>query len=148
MQTLTHKRGEYPRGHRIRCKHCGHSFEEHQEPENVRHAKIVRKGSRLSFSCCQRYGYEPGNHKEWARRERAHEKRERINFEMECYERQAQERATWGQYAAHVQRTNYTRELRELEENATRSSGSRESKAAEERLASFLRRDRSAFYIG
>ena len=151
MQTVQYKRGGYQQGHGIRCKHCGHSFDEHQKPENVRHPKVLRKGFRASFSRCHRYGYEPGNQKEWARRERAQKKRERIDFEMACYERQAQGRAAWGQYAAHVQQTNYTRELRELENGAARGSGGREGKEAKDRLANFLENGRkrgTTFYIG
>ena len=151
MQIAHYKRGEYQRGHGIRCRHCGHSFDEHQKPESVRHPEVIRRGFRSSFSRCRRYGYEPANLKTWERRERTHEEKEQRDFEMQCYERQAQGRAAWGQYAAHVQHTNYHRELRGLEESVARSSGDRDGSESRERLVKLLK-DRRAratvLYVG
>ena len=149
MQTIEYNRGGYPWGHGIRCKHCGHSFEEHQKPETVRNQKVLRKRFRSTFSHCLHHGYEPANLNTWGRRERTRQRIERENFQMACWEKEAQSRAAWGQYAAHVGQQNYRRELTRLEERASHSGS--EGQKGKEDLSEFLENKRKSggmLYIG
>ncbi len=139
MKTNSYRRGQYPRGHGIRCKHCGHSYEEHQKPDNVRHPTVFRKGFGASFSRCQRYGYEPGNREKWERRDRAYEEKERRDFEMQCYERRAQGEAAWGRYGAMMRQQSQARDRANLEQEVSRARSESERRAAEGRLGQFLR---------
>ena len=115
------KRGKYPRGHQVRCKHCGHSFEEHESPEAVRNPNTCRKNFRYNFTRCKRYGYEPANAARWNRLEKSFQEEEDLNFRMACYEKDAERRAAWGAYAGHVRRENLKDELREFKENKHRT---------------------------
>ncbi|HUQ30039.1 MAG TPA: hypothetical protein VM103_00775 [Candidatus Paceibacterota bacterium] len=96
MQRKPYKRGEYPHGHDVLCKHCGWSWKAHQIPEGVPEPKLRHEGYRLSFSGCS--GYEPENLKVWRENEKAF--REDAPFRQECLERRAQGDAAWGLYAA------------------------------------------------
>lgn len=139
MPETRYKRGGYPRGHSIRCKYCGHLWEEHDAPTPVRNPTKVRKSFRVSFSACMRKGYAPADVKKWKRRERAFQKREREDFVMACYEQQARASSAWSAYGARVRTQNYHRTLSELQEQAAHAYGFERPKA-EEKLGSFLKK--------
>lgn len=120
----TYRRGQYPRGHGVGCKHCGHSYEEHRNSAIVRNPKNLRKGFGKSFSQCVRYGYEPVSLMRWARRERAFQRQERIDFEMECYEQQARASAAWGVYGGQVRAQNHARTMQSFEKRIGDGSAS------------------------
>ncbi len=116
-----YKRGKYPRGHRVRCKHCGHSFDEHENPETVRNPSVCRKNFNLAFSRCKRYGYEPANLERWRRLEAAYQKKADEDFKMACFEQDARRRSAWGTYAAHIRTENLKEELNEEFKNKPRT---------------------------
>jgi len=70
-------RGEYPRGHNVRCKHCGHVSAEHEMVGKIDDAKKPRKGFKVSLrTCVNRGGYEPDDLPKWEAEEKRHQAEE------------------------------------------------------------------------
>lgn len=145
MQKKPYPRGRYPRGHKVRCKHCGHSFEEHQRPEMVRHPKNRWKGFRATFLKCGGHGYEPKDLQRWICLEDRYAREDQRRFEMEVRERWAQGDAAWGRYVAIGRQQNHDRDLADLQRKvASAPSYGRERAIAKDELEQFLRRAQNA----